>query len=236
MFAVIDYRTPISACHALAQHGLSLIKLPPNPKLAAPVAGHPDMLLFFGKDGIFCASSYLAFARESLSVLSKKTARPVIPIDEEPKNVYPFDVLLNAVPIGKHLFCHAAHTAKMLLNHRLYQPVPVRQGYAKCSVIPVSDTAMITDDPSIATAASQQGIDVLQLSSHGVRLTGYDTGFIGGAASFAPYGNYESIFFCGRLEDHPEADKIKEFCKKYQKSVISLGDFPLTDVGTIFLI
>ena len=48
--------------------------------------------------------------------------------------------------------------------------------------------------------------------------------------------NTEEILFCGSLERHPQSHEIQAFCRAHQKKPISLGDFPLTDVGTIFLI
>ena len=46
----------------------------------------------------------------------------------------------------------------------------------------------------------------------------------------------EEIFFCGDLCRHPDFEKIQAFCKKHDREAISLGKFPLLDVGTIFLI
>ena len=95
---------------------------------------------------------------------------------------------------------------------------------------------MITDDPSIAKAAERESLSVLQVEKNSVALTGYNTGFIGGAACFAPYAPIEEILFCGDLNKHPNATEIVGFCKRNNKVPISLSNEPLTDVGTIFLI
>ena len=103
-------------------------------------------------------------------------------------------------------------------------------------MIPIGDHALITADHSIAKAARQQGLDLLQIRPGAVLLPGYDCGFIGGAASHSPYTESDRVFFCGDLHSHPDADAIETFCHRHGKAVISLSDESLLDVGTIFTV
>ena len=96
--------------------------------------------------------------------------------------------------------------------------------------------ALITADSSIATAAGRFGIEVLQIAQGAIRLVGYDYGFIGGCASFSPYKTTDTIFFCGDVSLHPNAESIRDFCIRHGYRTHSLGKDPLTDVGTLFLI
>ena len=235
MLAVLDFRAPEEAAKKLAQFGYEILRLPPHPHLQKPVAAHPDMLLFFAPHAIFCSGSYFRLAKKELRLLSERAQKELIFTEKEQEPLYPRDVLFNAVPFGNTLLCRkdaVAHEIGACYSKIL----SVKQGYAKCSVLPITNRALITQDPSIAKNATQNGFSVLQIQSGGIRLTGYDTGFLGGAASFAPYQEPCEIFFCGKLEAHADAEKIKTFCHAHQKQPISLGDFPLTDVGTIFLI
>lgn len=234
MTAVVDIRIPKAAEASLVANGFSVVKLPPHPALPRPVASHPDMLVFFDRDCIFCTRSYFEIAKQELEVISESCQKPIRLVSDEVGSAYPLDILLNAAPLGDRLICHSKHTARELTA--LYKVIPVKQGYAKCSTVILGSRAIITEDASIAQAAEQSGVDVLRISPNAVRLAGYDTGFLGGAASLAPYGGTDNIYFCGDLNTHPSARDIQAFCKQHGFSAVSLSNEPLTDVGTIFLI
>ena len=236
MLAIIDERASIAIKDALQAHGHTLLCLPPHPALPSPVASHPDMLLFFAKDCIFCTKDYARIAARELEIISKKAHKPIVTVDASVAPVYPKDILLNAARIGGKLLCNIKHTATELLSCPDLIAIDVKQGYAKCSTVPVGDNALITADPSIARVAREKGIDVLQIRPTYIELAGYDTGFMGGASSYAPYCEIDKIYFCGKLESHPDAKSIQEFCKSHQASTVSLTEEPLADLGTVFLI
>ena len=234
MLIITDHRLPPAVKRRLTAQGNLLVCLPPHPSLPVPVASHPDMLLFFAPDAIYCAKDYWEVATKELTQISRILALETRCIDARLGARYPYDVPLNAAPIGRSLFGHPTHTARELRTHPAYDLIPVRQGYAKCSILPVGDSALITEDPSIARAAHERKIDVLEVRQNAVALKGYSTGFLGGAASFAPFGNTQEILFCGSLDTHPDADRIREFCTARGFEAISLSDEPLYDVGTMF--
>ena len=157
MTAVVDARIPLTAEQALRDRGFAILKLPPHPSLPTPVASHPDMLLFFARNAVFCTKSYYTVAKAILEKLSRAAQRPLVAVKEELGATYPHDILLNAAPIGDHLFCLPEYTANEIKEG--YRVVPIRQGYAKCSTVPVGERALITADPSIARAAQVNGIE-----------------------------------------------------------------------------
>ena len=228
MTAIVDSRIPSAAEKALRQRGLAICKLPPYPILPAPVASHPDMLLFFAPDAVFCTQSYYKIAKNELEMIARTAQKPLIRLKKELGSAYPHDILLNAAPIGACLFCLPSHTENEIKEG--YHVVPVRQGYAKCSTVPIGERALITADPSIARAASDNQLNILKIRAGYVALPGYDTGFLGGASSFAPYGGTNEIFFCGSLSTHPDHAAITGFCNSRGFDAISLSDAPLTDV------
>jgi len=221
---------------SIAAHGYTPILLPPHPALPTPIASHPDMLLFFAPDGIYTSKIYAEVAKNALEIITQITGRPVLVCDAELDGGYETEVFYNVAPIGSRLFCHSTLTAKEITSRTDCKICATRQGYAKCSVIPIDDYSMITADPSIAKAAEREGVEVLLLESQGCYLDGYSTGFIGGACSYSPYHTSEEIFFCGNLNSHPQAAKIIDFCKLHGRIPISLSSSPLCDLGTIFLI
>ncbi len=236
MLAVVDCRLPHDAERSLIEQGFSPLKLPPSPLLPPPVASHPDMLVFFAPDAILTTQSYATVAKKELDILVTAAKRPLICVPEDFGNSYPRDVLLNAAPVGNTLICLPSAASARLTDGTHYQICAVRQGYAKCATVPLSERALITEDPSIAKAAKKNGIDVLQVRSGAVALSGYDCGFLGGATSFSPYRQYRDILLCGDVNTHPNAADIRAFCARYGKSAVSLSNAPLYDVGTIFLI
>ena len=233
--AVLDCRTPRDALAELERRGFEPLLLPPHPALPAPVASHPDLLLFFTSRAVYTVASYQRLAARELSILCARTGLELCVVEEELGDAYPQHVLLDAAPLGSLLFCHPKYTARELTHSLGYRVVPVRQGYAKCSTVPVGETALLTADPSIASAAQAHGVDVLLIRPGFVSLPGYNHGFLGGAASFSPNETRRELFFCGELAAHPDAEAITHFCRRHQTEPISLGHLPLTDVGTLFL-
>ena len=236
MTAILSTSVPLQAEETLRAHGHRTLRLPPHPALPPSLSSHPDMLLFFSQDAIFCTALYAEIAKEELCEISRIADRPIKTVLREPERAYPRDVLFNAAPIGNLLFCRPDATAQELTEIADLTVVPVRQGYAKCSVIPVGRHAMMTADASIAKAAKAHSVDVLSLRAGGILLEGYDYGFPGGCTSFCPYGEYETLYFCGSLSLYEDGERMKAFCARHGMRTVSLGDFPPTDVGTIFLI
>lgn len=236
MLALLDSKIPHEAVKALQERGFSILKLPPHPALPTPIASHPDMLVFFAPDAIFCTESYASIAKKELQTLSAACNKPIRTILQKYGDRYPHDILLNAAPIGKRLFCLRGHTATELTEHPDFKICSVRQGYAKCSTVPVGEHALITEDPSIAAVAESEGLEVLRVAQNAVRLEGYSTGFLGGASSFSPYRGLSELFFCGSLDSHIDAKRISTFAAEHGFESVSLASFPLTDVGTMFFI
>ncbi len=235
MLALTNYTFPTDAEETLRRLGHRTLRLPPHPNLPTPVSSHPDMLLFFAQNAIFCTKSYSKIAAKELEEISAVYGAPIRFVEEEYGNEYPDDVLLNALPLGNRLFCNTKTAAKELLELDV-PPCHVNQGYTKCSSLPLGKNALITSDPSIAQEARKHGVDVLEIEAGHISLEGYDYGFIGGCASFAPREEVESIYFCGDITKHPDATRIEKFCLSHGFQVISLSSAPLCDVGTIFMI
>lgn len=236
MLAVLDCRAPDEAEAALIEYGYRILRLPPHPRLPAPVASHPDMLLFFAPHAILCTQSYARIAQQELKQISNHLNLPLCTIKEDYGARYPNDVLLNAASVGDYLLCFPQAIASELTKYYKNHILPVRQGYTKCSTLPIGKHALITEDPSIFKTAACIGLDVLRISSGHIQLNGYDYGFIGGCASFSPYEKTDTVYFCGDLSSHPDDASITAFCKRHGFHVRSLGTFPLTDIGTMFLI
>lgn len=229
-YVIADNRIDKKCESGLRERGFELIKLPCFPVLQEPVSAHPDMLLFLGEGRIACHKDYFSIAQNEISKISEITNTEITLSCEKIDSEYPKDVLFNAAAVGNKLICRLdAVSEKIKMG---YDIINVKQGYAKCSTCVVSDNAIITADNSIAKAAEKNGIDVLLVSSNGVRLDGYDCGFIGGASG----SDQDNVYFCGNVDLHPDGERIKGFCQKHGKAAISLSDEPLYDFGTLMFI
>lgn len=235
MLAIIDCRMPKEAQDRLKELGFSVIPLPPFSRLAPPVASHPDMLLFPLGDRLFVHREYYEEAAATVDRIAAESGRVLCTVDTKISAEYPNDIALNLFTVGKYLIGRTDKTPAAILDYATtlgYEPIFVKQGYAKCSTVPLGDSAIITADPSIEKAARGLGIDALLISAGGVSLPGYEYGFLGGACGVCD----KRIFFCGNPSSHPNGAAILAFCEGHGFDVLPLHSAPLFDVGSIFFL
>ena len=200
------------------------ILLPDNPLIDIRVSHHTDLSLFSFGDTVVCAPfiyDYLSNAIGSTAVIC----------GEQSYSPYPDEIRYNAALVGKRLFCNLRYTSEIVLaeaERRGIKAVNVPQGYSKCSIIPVTDTAMITSDKSVWRSAENEGIEVLLVSNEGVFLPGFSFGFIGGASVCLS----DRIVFTGDIFNSHDAGRIVDFIEEHGKRVISFKSEPLVDIGS----
>jgi radical SAM superfamily enzyme len=222
--AIIDPRMPLQAKDKLKKMNFYLAEAPLHKKLANPVKGHPDMMLFsHGKKVIYEPSI------EAVAELLRNNRYQCIKGADIKSKAYPKDVIYNACAIGDKIIRYKGAIEKNIENLKC-KFIKVNQGYVKCSIIPVDDKHIITSDKGISDkwAAANRGRSLLITPGH-IKLPGYKSGFIGGASGV--YKN--NVFFVGSLKYHPDGDLIRDFIKCSGKNVIELYSGPLYDAGSI---
>ena len=233
-YAIVDCRITDELALSLGRYADKTIKLPPSPLLAAPVASHPDMLIWSFGRYIVTPSHYRQLAADIFAQL-ETAGFEVIEATERMSPEYPNDVALNCATVGKYVIANTSTVSssiKAIADRYGLIPLHTNQGYAKCSTAVVSDNALITADKSIYSIAQNNGLDALLISEGHVDLNGYGYGFIGGAS-----GTVDSyVLFCGDLSNHPDGEKIAEFCKSHGKTAVSLSREPLYDYGTVMFL
>ena len=209
---------------AFAKRGLEYIALPPFSALSAPVADHADMLLFdlFGK--LLVYGDYLSENKELFGRFD------TLPLDYSPQAGYPGDIALNALTMGDKVLCLCEHTEKKILE--AYKPVRVAQGYSRCTICKVDEHSLITADPSIALAARDNGLDVVQVTGGPISLPGYANGFIGGCCVRVG----DEMLFTGDITAHPDYESIDAFLYNHGCYAVSMTNGILTDLGGFVLI
>lgn len=225
--AVIASKLSAEIEEYLKQRDIDVLSFPDNKNVDIRVAHHADLSFFFDDNTLFIAKEM-----EKYSDLLKQYCKNVFVISTELEKKYPNDVLLNCVCVGNHLICNAETVSQEVFDKMKesgYNIIDVKQGYTKCSVVPVSDNALITDDESIACECRKREIDVLKISKGSVYLQGFDYGFIGGTAGKI---SENEIIFNGDITKHPDYKEIDLFLKKYGIKAISF-EGKLEDIGSI---
>lgn len=208
--------------------GISTITTIEDNRLPKPVAWHPDMqLCLLSKETMF------GLKGGALSDKLKDFGYIIAETENEPGNAYPGDVLCNALVIGNYLLGNPETLDPGLVKAAVnlgFQILRVKQGYSSCAISLINSSSAITADRGIAASLTSRGVDILLIENSGIRLPGYNTGFIGGCCGLI---NRNTILFTGMLNTHPDGEAIRSFIKNRGISIIELFDDELIDIGGI---
>lgn len=211
---------------AVENLGISVLYTKKADCISGSLATHADLVAFPYGNGRF----FLAPGQEQLAnTLQEKGAECTF--GSMPKDGYPFDVPYNAVKIGKTLICNPKIVDSCIFHLAKSEDCAIiscKQGYTKCSVAAISDSAILTDDKGIADAVKPI-FDVLLVQKGSVRLDGYSYGFIGGCCGLI---SKDILLFLGDYKKHEDAERIRSFLRNYGVYPESLSDGPLTDIGS----
>lgn len=212
---------------ALERHGVEVIPTTAHHGLPEPVRFHADMQYFYCGNGQILSACDL----NCVDLELKKRGMEVVQTENSPEPFYPKDVLLNAALLGERLIANTK-TMDTALQTNVQgwsvQMLHTNQGYARCSVCIVDESAIATADPDIARVADADGMDVLRIDPGGISLPGYPYGLIGGCAGLI---EKRKIAFTGNILKHPDGREIVRFMEKHSVEVVCLGDGMLLDVG-----
>lgn len=208
-----DYLTKTAHC--------SLSILSSDDRVYSQVSAHPD--IFMCKLGVDLAAPIYFGDRDLLGFK------------------YPENIRYNGCSTGKFFIHNLKYTDPSLLE--LVQSmgqitVDIKQGYAKCNILAIDESSIITSDPGIASAIhafnqsrirTANQIDVLLIESGHIKLEGFDYGFIGGASGVLG----DKVIFNGNLAAHPDYQKIKAFISSKGKTLVYFENYKLEDIGSI---
>ena len=235
---IVDSRISCGAERKLRLLGFNVLTLPPFSKLSEAVASHTDMLLCRVNNELVSYADYCEEASYVFSDLSfftvGKGLRFTFTADEVAPE-YPNDVGLNALVMGKRMFCRkesASSTLIALAERNGYEIVNVKQGYPACTVLKLSDEAALTADRGMAKILTEHGIRVTLIEQGNISLPPHEYGFIGGAGSVHK-GN---LYLFGDVSTHPDGDRIIEAAAAEGLKVTSLCNGVLRDLGGMLFI
>ncbi len=208
-----------------------IIKLPLDPSLSEPVSGHTDLLIFILEDTLIARRGYYEIAKREIDLICQKGKLKLMISDAKAGKKYSDDCGFCAAVSGRNIICREKSTDPLLLTvaeKKGYSVINVNQGYAKCSCAVLADGAIITADKGIAKAVP----DSLLIKTGCVSLPDYEYGFIGGASGLCG----DTLYFCGKIEAHPDYKRIKRFADEHNTKLCSIGNHMLYDVGTLLFI
>lgn len=208
---------------ALSDYFDDIVKLPKFFRLPEPVSSHADMLLYKLNGSILMHEKYYDMNHKLFSDVN------VTLTDEYISDKYPHDILLNALNLRDIVYGKKDFISRYI-KAETEHIVDLRQGYARCSVCVVTESAVITSDHNIARNLTDT--DVLFIRSGHIGLYGYDYGFIGGASVTID----DNVLFFGDITAHPDYESILKFCEKHNVQVVSLSDEMLYDYGAMVII
>lgn len=230
MIVIYDKRLPQKYKEAINTQISSIVwqsfNIPSQNQVYESILHHPDIYFFqLDTNTCICAPCVTDEMHNADIELVKGK--------ENPYGKYPCTARYNAVCVGNILFHNLKYTDPVILKHankKGLKTVNVSQGYTRCSIVPLNNRAIITQDKGIAKVVKKEGIDVLLVSNGFVCLPHEKHGFLGGATGKMPNG---TILFLGDIDLHPDASNIKDFMKDYNVSYISLKNLTLYDAGTL---
>lgn len=210
-------------CNALRQLGHTVIPTDTVSILPKPEQCHADLQVLKIEDKLF-ALSECANLRERLAAY-----QPTI-VSGVGKN-YPHNIVLNFLYHNSRIYgrtdCMAAALTQFCKKRRM-TPVFMKQGYARCTTLVLNDSAAVTADDGVYQTLTRNGAEVLKIQGDGIRLDGYDKGFIGGASCVIA----NTVYFFGNAAVLKDYSQITGFCGKYGFSVQNIcPGIPLTDIG-----
>lgn len=222
-----------TVCMAISDmeiEGVFCIRPPEIPGLPPSMARHADLqICHLGGKYLLAAPQVYAYYKESLSPFGFEILCGERAVD----STYPRDAAYNIARVGNAAFHNPDMTDPVALRFFCDQNIkviPVRQGYAKCMILPVTENSLITADGGIAKKAQENGFTVLLIQQGGILLDGFSYGFLGGAAGKIAK---DTIYITGRLAEHNDFEKILSFLKE-RGIKIREGSIPIPiDIGSV---
>ena len=226
---ILIYDKNKKVCDTLKSLGYKLIYTQCVDGFISYEQNHADMQCILVEDTLFVLSNCTELEKELRNITSN-----VIKTSKTAHGKYPDNILLNAKVIGKNLIGKIDCLDKNLVEYCVskgYKLINTKQGYSGCSILKITDNAVITTDENIYKTLKNTDIDVLKISQNNIDLFGSkrgEQGLIGGAS----INLCDSVLFFGDITKHEDFQRIKDFCNSKSVNINFIEDISLTDIGS----
>lgn len=226
---VICGKIPTIFTDFLKKRNIEILFCEDNNDINFSVRNHADMSsVYLGKNKIIVDCKQTSLINKLIDYNFN-----VVTTKESIKGEYPFDISLNVALFSDNAVGNFKFSDQALIESiESFRKFNVKQGYSKCSVLPISEEALITDDISVYNSV-KNAFDVLFIEKGDIFLEGCNYGFIGGASAKI---SMNEIFFFGDLRLHRNYNEICAFLSKYNCLPVFIENVPLTDVGGLVIL
>lgn len=233
MVCFIDYRTTPYERETLNYLGLTTIDVPLCNNLYKAIDGHVDIQL-----NVLSKNQKKVIINKDMDDSFKKNLNKFnisyLESSDSLKSNYPGNISLNALILDNYFIHNIKYTDKNLLESQKDKIlINVKQGYTKCSCLPVSENALITSDEGIYKTLTKYNFDILLIPPGDIILDGLNYGFIGGTGGLI---SKNKMAFFGSLDFYSYGKEVKSFLNKYNIEPIYLNNSKLYDRGSLFVI
>lgn len=228
MIFIIDKNLPFEAKDKLSSFG-EIIEFSSDGITYKQISNHPDVFFCKTDHKLICAPNT---PQEYFELFKTKNIEFILgdtPVGEK----YPASAPYNAVVTEKFFIHNQKVTdpklAELIKNK---EPINVKQGYTRCSLLSLRNNSFITSDKGIYKKLSILGVDVLYVNPNGITLTGAEYGFFGGTSGI--YGDI--LFIAGKLDLFDEGRKVQNFAVSNGVEIVELCNTTLIDCGSILVL
>lgn len=230
MICFVDYRTTENEINSLKKLNYDVIKIPKDNNLYEAINGHTDIQLNIINKHTLIVNKNINL---SFKELLKTKNINFIESDSTLSSKYPNNISLNAYITDNYLVHNLKFTDKKILEYcKNKKIINVNQGYTKCSILPLREKAIITNDTGIYNTLKNENFDILLLPFGDIELSGFNYGFIGGVGGMI---SSNSMAFFGSLDNYSFGNEVKKFLYKYDIKPIYLNNTKLIDRGSLLV-
>ena len=230
MICFVDYRTTENEINSLKKLNYDVIKIPKDNNLYEAINGHTDIQLnILNKNTIIINKNINLSFKELLKTKNIN----FIESNSTLSSKYPSNISLNAYITDNYLVHNLKFTDKKILDYcKNKKTINVNQGYTKCSILPLREKVIITNDTGIYNTLKNENFDILLLPFGDIELSGFNYGFIGGVGGII---SNDSMAFFGSLDNYAFGNEVKKFLYKYDIKPIYLSNTKLIDRGSLLV-
>lgn len=230
MICFVDYRTTENEINSLKKLNYDVIKIPKDNNLYEAINGHTDIQLNILNKNTLIINKNINL---SFKELLKTKNINFIESDSTLSSKYPSNISLNAYITDNYLVHNLKFTDKKILEYcKNKKTINVNQGYTKCSILPLREKVIITNDTGIYNTLKNESFDILLLPFGDIELSGFNYGFIGGVGGMI---SNDSMAFFGSLDNYAFGNEVKKFLYKYDIKPIYLSNTKLIDRGSLLV-
>lgn len=228
MIFFVDYRISEIEKNNLSKiKNSELVLIPRCNNLYEAICGHVDIQLNIIDNKVIVQKEMDKAFLDRLSSLGVD----YILSEKSLNSKYPDDIILNAYITDKYFIHNLKFSDKNLLKNVQHKfQINVKQGYTKCSILPLRENCAITSDKKIYNTLLNYSFKVLYVPPNDILLPHLNYGFIGGVGGMI---DSSTLALYGSLDYFEYGRELYDFLYSLDIKPLYLYDGKLIDRGSI---